>query len=327
MVAKCCSASTSVGAISAVCAPCRITTSAATTRHDGLSRTHIALEQPPHHQRRLEFPGDRGERASDWEPVRRNGRTRRTRSRTSSSTVKVWPPGRPVRSCRRRNCRPERKKEELLEDEPPVAGGTPVAERLERGAGRREMDLFQSFLPRRELQARAEFPGQVSRPDRSRRSDQPVEDPAQETRAERTDPLVNRHDPAGVGAGRGGRRRIVACRRRPRSRNAQEARGAAGVLLDQLVARVLQLGNRAGERPAHLAEQQDPLPGPQHALQMDLVEPARAHRARFVAAPQFDDPEPGPAGRTDGERLDHDLHRGRFSVAETRRREAPLRSS
>ena len=109
MVEKCCSASTSVGAISAACAPCAITTSAATT-------ATMVFPEPtsPWSSRRI-ISGDSNSfaivaSASDCEPVRRNGRTRRTRSRTSSSTVKVWSPGRPVRSCRRRNWRPSAKR-------------------------------------------------------------------------------------------------------------------------------------------------------------------------------------------------------------------------
>ena len=300
-------------------------------RHDRLSRTHVALEEPPHGERRAELLRNRGERGAlgAGEAERQHLPHQVAERVVHGEGVSAGPPD-PVLAAAQ--LEPEGKDEELFQDEPLVAGRTFPVEFRERGAVRREVHFFERLPPGRQPHPRHQFLGEIAGPHRVAAVQQPMQDGAEESRGERPDPLVDRHDTAGVRAGRGrrirgrrirgnalGRRRGNAGIRKRRVANPGTCRpGARGigvtVLRHEFVTRIREFGHPSGDRTADFPEQEHPLPRSQDPLEVHLVEPGRLDRAARVVAAQLDDLQVPPPRRPDAERSDEHFRRRGFAV-------------
>ena len=271
MFRKCCSASSSVGDITAACSPFSIATSAAS------SATMVLPEPTSPCSRR--FIGRGRCRSSTislsacrWSPVRRNGSTSSAARRIRSSTAMV------VGLAQRVGLAPlqrqaELKHEELLEDQPPL-GRRPVQVEIIQGRPR-----FGKVRP----QQRGPAVEQAAAPAHCRRqriADVPgkplqagMHDAPRHLRRHASHPLVDRHYPADVHA----LISVVRC-----------------VPGEHLVVGIRELQAAAGAAAVDRAEQRDLPAGRQHVRQERLVEENRPHLARRVADHRLEDPESAP---------------------------------
>ena len=227
-------------------------------RHDRLPGSHVALKQPPHGERRPKFLGDRGEGSplGPRQPERQHLPHQLAERVVHGEGVSAGPSD-PVLAAAQ--LEPEGKDEELFQDEPLVAGRTFPIPFRERGAVRGEVHFFECLPPGRQPHPGHQFLGEMTGADRVATIQQPMQDGAQESRGERSDPLVDGHDAAGVRAGRGGdalgRRGWTTGTRGSRTVGAGSWRIGDPVLGDEFVTRVGKLGDGSGERAADLSEQ------------------------------------------------------------------------
>ena len=252
---------------------------------DCLAAPHVALQEPVHGVGAAQVADDRAHRSPlpGGQPERQHREGRAADAIVHPDGVRLAFPGpRPPA-----HLQAQAEEKQLFQNQPHLSRGAEAIELGERGAGGRKMGLPEGSAALGQPPARQEAGGQgiveVGRQLRERAVDQPPKLPGRQG----AHPFINRHDASAVQ--RAGLPRIVrpvpVCRL---------------VLIAAAVAEPLVLGvgqpQAAGFPPLRRAVQQDPLPRRERRLQVRLVHPHRAKRARVVPQQHLEQREAAAAG-------------------------------